>query len=328
MTGADYWDWSRTSDLATIDLELEQLGDPSQWTPKPGDAKYLDLLFESGVLYHERRILTNSQADAKIALEMFKRLMGQPRHEQYPRADEALFLQALEFEFLGREPEMQKSFIRIVQLYPQSRWIPWVYLALADYFFAKSRYAEASRLYEKVTQFRKTEVYAYALAQLGSCSMQPLVSGEPRYGRALAHFYQAIESTVQGRGGPDELATRLRRQTRHELVRAYAYAGKASKAEAFFTKIGRGPNAEDETVAMMEALAQAYFEIGLLVESTYMYKQLISLHPKDANVCEWARQVYDNARVSAQPQVIVREGEAYRRIAREASCPSLGDDTM
>ncbi|MGB1275737.1 MAG: tetratricopeptide repeat protein, partial [Nannocystaceae bacterium] len=224
---------------------------------------------------------------------------------------------------------------QVIQLYPQSRLVAFVYLVYAEDLYATKRYDLAERYYKKVAQFRDSEAYAYALFQLGHCKMQPLGSNQPEYKEALRYYHQAIQATMFGTGGgPKNLAVRLRRQARLALVPAFVNIGKPSKAHAFLAKLGRGPQTEDETVAMMEALARSYLDAGMVVESTYIYKQLLSRHNQHPDACGWASQIYDNAHRLGSKSLIEGEGREVRNFAQEPNrrddpqCARLVDEPM
>lgn len=230
------------------------------------------------------------------AVKLYKALVTTPQLSKYKRLDEALYFYAFELGQLKREQEMKDAYIRLIQDYPNSQYIPNAYLSFADYYFGQNKIGDALQLYEKVITFKDSPVYAYALYKMAWCHLNPVGTADPRYDLSLDFFVKTIQATLEGRAGSEANAKQLRRDARRDLVRAFVMAGKPSKAYEFFTKVGDGPK-EDENMSrkMMELLAVQYFGQGMYTESTYTYHKLQELFPEDPQTCEWQGRVVINA---------------------------------
>lgn len=237
-----------------------------------------------------------SKEASEQAVKLYKVLVTTPQLSKYKRLDEALYFYAFELGQLKREQEMKDAYIRLIQDYPNSQYIPNAYLSFADYYFGQNKIGDALQLYEKVITFKDSPVYAYALYKMAWCHLNPVGTAEPRYDLSLDFFVKTIGATLEGRAGSESNAKQLRRDARRDLVRAFVMSGKPSKAWEFFQKIGDGPK-EDENMSrkMMELLAVQYFGQGMYTESTYVYHKLQELYPDDAQTCEWQGRVVINA---------------------------------
>jgi TolA-binding protein len=245
------------------------------------------------------------------AARVYAALVNDPAFGTYQRMDEALYYYAFELGQLGEEQKMQMAYQQLINNYPESQFISQAYLAFADYYFGKGEIQSAVRLYEKVTEFKDSPVYAYALYKLAWCHLNPIGTAEARYDKSLNYFIETIKATTEGRAGSEANAKQLRRDARRDLVRAYVHASKPSKAWDFFGKWGKGPQAdEDDQRKMMGLLANQYFGEGKYVESTFVYKVLQKQYAGDAEVCEWQGRIVVNTLAEDNKDVQWRETSA------------------
>ncbi len=236
----------------------------------------------------------NASADA---VKVYAALVNKPQFAKYKRMDEALYFYAFELGQLERETDMQTAYLRLIREYPQSKYIPNAYLSFADFYYNKSQIKEALQLYQKIVDgYQDSPVYAYALYKMGWCYLNPVGTGEPEYEKSLDKFVSTVKATLEGRAGSEANAKQLRRDARRDMVKAYVHAGKPSKAEEFFKKIGNGPK-KDENMSrkMLELLASAYFGEGMYVESTATYKTLQASYDGDPMECSWQSSIVVNA---------------------------------
>ncbi|MCB9706031.1 MAG: hypothetical protein H6711_29500 [Myxococcales bacterium] len=312
----------------------------------PTDPEYADLLFrlsdhflekkayfelQSGALYEEIFVAEGkgqkdkakqlkakqaafekkSKEASEQAVRLYKALVTSPALSKYKRIDEALYFYAFELGQLGREAEMKDAYVKLIQDYPNSQYIPNAYLSFADYYFGKNQIGDALRLYEKVITFKDSPVYAYALYKMAWCHLNPVGTADPRYDLSLQYFVNTVKATLEGRAGSEGNAKQLRRDARRDLVQAYAQVGKPSKAWEFFQQIGDGPKKdEDMSRKMMELLAVRYFGGGFYTESTFIYKKLQETFPEDPQTCEWQGRIVINALATDNKEVQWQETAA------------------
>jgi TolA-binding protein len=245
------------------------------------------------------------------AVKVYSALVNKPQFSKYKRMDEALYFYAFELGQLERESEMQEAYLRLIREYPQSKYIPNAYLSFADFYYNKSQIKEALQLYQKIVDgYRDSPVYAYALYKMGWCYLNPVGTAEPEYAKSLEKFTETVKATLEGRAGSEGNAKQLRRDARRDMVKAYVHAGKPSKAQEFFEKIGDGPK-KDENMSrkQLELLAAAYFGEGMYVESTATYKGLQQKYNGDAMECTWQAAIVVNALASDDKVIQWKETE-------------------
>lgn len=274
------------------------------------------------------------------AVKLYEHLVTIPELAKYHRIDEALYFYAFELGQLGRAEEMKAAYVKLIQDYPNSKYIPNAYLSFADYYFGQNQIGEALKLYEKVITFKDSPVYAYALYKMAWCHLNPVGSADPRYDLSLQYFVDTIEATLKGQAGSDANAKQLRRDARRDLVQAYAQQGRPSKAWDFFSQVGNGPSKdEDMARSMMELLAVRYFGSGFYTESSFIYNELEQRFPEDPATCEWQGRVVINALATDKKDIQWKEtaklGDYWRKFrdgnyskAAKQKCHDETLDTM
>jgi TolA-binding protein len=139
------------------------------------------------------------------AVKVYKVLVSSPQLGKFKRLDEALYFYAFELGQLKREAEMKEAYIRLIQDFPNSQYIPNAYLSFADYYFGQSKIGDALQLYEKVITFKDSPVYAYALYKMAWCHLNPVGTADPRYDLSLDFFVKTIAATLEGRAGSEAM---------------------------------------------------------------------------------------------------------------------------
>ncbi len=244
----------------------------------------------------QRKFIKQAKSASESAVKLYKHLTEKQELQKYSRQAEALYFYAFELGQLKRETEMKAAYVKLIQNYPNSKYIPNAYLSFADYYFNNQQIAEALKLYEKVITFKDSPVYAYALYKMAWCHLNPIGTAEPRYDLSLQYFVNTIKATLEGRAGSEANAKQLRRDARRDMVQAYSQVGSTTKAWDFFTKYGNGPKKEEDmSRKMMELLAVRYFGSGKYTESTFVYKKLQDLYGDDPATCEWQGRIVINA---------------------------------
>jgi TolA-binding protein len=259
----------------------------------------------------QKRLQSEAKDASTKAARVYEALVQDPAFGTYKRMDEALYYYAFELGELGEEVKMQDAYKKLINNYPDSQFISQAYLAFADYYFGKGQIQNAVRLYEKVTQFKDSPVYAYALYKLAWCHLNPIGTAEAQYDKSLNYFVSTIKATIEGRAGSESAGKQLRRDARRDLVRAYVHASKPSKAWEFFEKWGVGPQKdENDARKMMELLANQYFGEGKYTESTFVYKRLQEVFSGDPDGCEWQSRIVVNSLATDNKEVQWNETKA------------------
>jgi len=260
----------------------------------------------------EKKSLQDKQAKAKKLSEQYlveavKAYMGARQFKKFGRMDEVLFKLAFLLQTVKREDQAREVFHELIKDYPNSKYIPDAYLSFAEFYFAKQEMDAALKFYERVEQFPNSNVYGYAVYKKGWCWIN---LGD--YKKALEIFVKVIKIAEGKKGGQWDA---LVRESKKDVVKAYARVGGPDKAWEFFRRVGG-----DYAPKMIEGLAEIYWEQGMFADSTMVLRQIISINPKSDRICEWQNKILRNTlssgKKSDQVQEIERLGAAYRMVSQ------------
>ena len=155
-----------------------------------------------------------------------------------------------------------------------SRFIAQAYLAFADYYYGKNEIQNAVRLYQKVTEFKDSPVYAYALYKLAWCHLNPIGTAEARYDKSLNYFVATIKATINYEKSLDTLPT----------TGVYIKLGKLSEKQKdlqsaieFYQKAVELDNGQ--TSAPLFRMAWVYQKQGEKEKGLDLLKQALEIEP-------------------------------------------------
>ncbi len=228
----------------------------------------------------------------KEAVTAYLALAGKQEFKGYARMDEALFFLAYTLQQAGRKPDAFKVYQRLTKDYPQSKFIPDAYLAIADQFFAENNLEEAERFYDKVLKFPKASVYAYALYK----------KGWVYYNQARAKDSYAAWSKVAELTQGKKKDAALNKASKKDCVRAYSEFGAADLAYKAFQRIDA-----DYALKMYQILGEFYLEQGKMDKVIFVHRDLMTMAPKDQLVCEWEYTVVRAMLTIGTPEQKVKE---------------------
>jgi tetratricopeptide (TPR) repeat protein len=206
------------------------------------------------------------------AIKVYKAIAENRKFRRYKRMDEALFFYAFTLQSAKYVDQSRTVFQKLIQDYPNSRYVPAAYLSFADYFFEQNDLVKAEKFYDKVLEFPKSSVYAYALYKKGWVYLN-----QARHQDALETFLQVAQKTER-----DKDKKVLNKAAKKDFVRAYAEIGKVQKAYQSFQRVD-----QDYAFNMLQILADLYLEQGKAEKAIYVYRELIGIEPKNKQVCEW-----------------------------------------
>lgn len=226
-----------------------------------------------------------------LASKAYAAMLQHPKFNKYPRADEVLFYLAYTLQQAGQKDLAFKAYQRLTKDFPNSKYIPNAYVAIADQYFKENNLTEAEKFYEKVIKFPKHEVYPYAL----------YMRGWVRYNQARPKDSYADWVTVAGlvKGRKDQS---LFRAARKDVVRAYAEFGDETIAYKAFQKID--PSGAEEMYAI---LGNFYLDQGKMAKVIYVFRDLMKMSPKSPSVCEWEYTVVRAMLTIGTPEQKVKE---------------------
>lgn len=210
------------------------------------------------------------------AIKVYAKIANNKNFKDYPRMDEALFYYAYTLDSAKRIDLSRKVYHQLITNYPNSKFIPQAYLAFADYFFETSNLTNAEKFYDKVLEFPKASVYAYAMYKKGWVYLN-----QDRPQDALETFFKVANITK----GKKSQAV-INKASKKDFVRAYAEVGRAEKAFQAFQRVDKG-----YAFNMLKILGSIYLDQGQAEKAIYTFRELIGVRPKDGSVCEWQGNV-------------------------------------
>lgn len=210
------------------------------------------------------------------AVKIYKAIAENPRFRNYNRIDEALFFYAYTLQQAKYTDEARKIYKRIIKDYPNSKFIPFAYLAQAEYYFNNNDLVNAERDYDKVLKFPKSSVYSYALYMKGW-----VYYNQARPQDSLETWFKVAQLTEK-----DKKQSALNRQAKKDFVRAYADVGKPELAYKAFQRVD-----PDYAFKMLGFLGEFYLAQGKAEKTIYVFRQMIDLNSQekklDKAICEW-----------------------------------------
>ncbi len=239
-------DWPKYAFLVAADLETgwhlqqaraSQLAD--KMTSAPPDRRAALDKQRLAALAQGKRMLARAVSLLATAVTL-------PAALRSPKLDEALFRLGTLYQQSGQPVEARRTFQHLIKDFPLSRFVPDAFLAFGDYFFEQNDMASARAFYEKVAQFPKARVYAYALYKTGWVDFN---LGDAT--KALQDFVATVAAST------DKTQATLHNAALKDLVLVYAKVGAPDKASAFFQRIAAG-----QARALLERLAEGYADDG------------------------------------------------------------------
>jgi tetratricopeptide (TPR) repeat protein len=226
-----------------------------------------------------------------LAAKAYAAMLRQPKFNKYPRADEVLFYLAYGLQHSGQMELAAKAYGRLVKDFPNSKFVPNAYVAIADQYFTEDNLSDAERFYDKVLKFPKHEVYPYALYKKGWVNFNQA--------REKESFTAWVEVVGLVKNKKDKS---LFRAARKDCVRAFAEFGDPTIALKAFQKIDKRGAME-----MYGQLGAFYLDQGKMDKVIYVFRDLMKLDPKNENVCDWEYTVTRAMLTIGTPEQKVKE---------------------
>ncbi len=185
---------------------------------------------------------------------------------------------------VGQRQEGLDIFRRLVAEFPQTPYVPQVLVHFGDYYFEEGDLYEALAAYQRAVEYPDSPVFTYASYKMGW-----VYFNLENYERALEEFLTVVE---RARSAPEGSADRsMLRQSRNDVVRAYARIGSPERALPFFQDIA--PDRSD-WLSMGETLAMYYGNQAEFATSNRMYRELINVNRDSIAVIEYQYEIVRN----------------------------------
>lgn len=189
--------------------------------------------------------------------------------------DQTLYYLAYEHELAKEYDEARDVYLRIINAWPKSKYVPHAYLAFGELYYNEAqgdptRWPLAQKAYEEVAAFPApaNALFGYAHYKLAYVHWN-----QGAHALALEHFKKVIANGRQYPNLPN--ATGLMNAARRDIVPVYATTGQAEKAYAFFKPLsGDSAGSSEKTFAMLEDLGQALMDTGHYAQAKVLYTNL------------------------------------------------------
>jgi cellulose synthase operon protein C len=299
-----YWERSRYYDRASVEKNdecyaFEQAGEANR--VRQCKAQVKDMLDEAARLREE---------SVKLYVDIIR---GFPNFKDL---DKVYFYLGTNLMEVGKQDQALDIFRRLIADFPQTEFVPNVLLYFGEYYFEKGDMRSALTAYRKVAEYPNSPVYSYSLYKTG-WTYYNLDDKQ----RALDEFLKVLE--VARRRPNDPNSNSLVRQTRNDIVRAYAHVGTPEQAIGFFQKVA--PERQD-WLGMGERLAVLYGDLANFGDSTRMYRQLISLNQESVKTIDYQYEIVRNqATVNAYARETIEELVRLMRLVQFADQGNFKD---
>lgn len=199
-----------------------------------------------------------------------KILQDCPAYEDY---DKTLFRLGRTYMEVKKPKQAARSFTRIIQEFPNSKWVPNAWFMVGEYYFnTKNEARKALRAYKRSAEYPKSSVFGFAVYKQGWCHIN---LGD--WKRALDKFRQVVtvsEDPSRGIGpGQREL---LRKEGLKDYVRAFSHIGSPRRAYRNFLRVG-GRKAVEK---MMHRLGQWYLSRDGHKDTITVYRAMLRRFPR------------------------------------------------
>ena len=222
--------------------------------------------------------------------------------------DEALARLGALLAISKRDAEAAQVYRRLVTDLPRSRYAAEAAVAVGEHAFAQADLALAETMYTLGLTAPGLAARTYARYKLGWVQFN-LGRGD----EAVASF-AAVATTAPS----DPQLTRLAREARKDLVRAYAVAGTAAGARAAFEQAAPGHGLD-----LLVQLGDLWLEQGRAGEARTIFDEALRLAPLDARQCAWQASLARGAEMLGDPARMVTELEhLHAALARMRKLPS------
>ena len=224
----------------------------------------------------QRRFQQESRKALIASIQVYAQIANNRAFRNYERMPEALFFYAYTLQSADYMEQARQVYRQLIQQYPDSKFVPFAYLAFADFFFEEEELARAEQFYDRVLEFPDAPVYAYAMYKKGWVYLNLDRSQE-----ALETFFQVARIT-EGK----EAQQTLNQNAKRDFVRAYADVGRSRQAYEAFQRVDRS-----YAFTMLQLLGDLYVDQGKAREAIFTFRELIRLRHRHERVCEWQYNV-------------------------------------
>jgi TolA-binding protein len=223
--------------------------------------------------------------DFRPAIELYDRILT--RHRGFARYDFVLYMKAYALTELGDAEGALALYHRIVDEFPQSRFVPDAYMAFAETRFANQDFARALPEFERVMTYRDSELYDMALFKSAWCLWRLNRTTE-----AATRFRQVLDLGAQSASLSAEQRRRLRdlqNEALDYLIQVFTEneGNSARDVFRFLQEIGGEQYAE----RVLTRLSLTYMDQARYDQGIDAYRLLLEMSPADPRAPQWQHQI-------------------------------------
>ncbi len=232
------------------------------------------------------RSKTPPAPDIELPLSLYDRILE--KHRDFDRYDLVLYVKAYALVEAGRTREALFAYRRIIDEFPQSRFLPDAHMAFAEWHFAGSfDYAAALAEYEEVLKHKESELSDLALFKSAWCLWKL-----GRTTAAATRFREVLDLSGRLRNVTGERRRRLlelQDEALEYLIQVFTEdeSNTAADLHGFLSQIG----GERYATKVLRRLSRAFFDQARYERAQQAYAMLLESEPDSPQAPEYQSQI-------------------------------------
>src|SRR5712692_8659804 len=228
----------------------------------------------------KEELSAKSKQFSTLAIDRYSDIVQ--KYKDYERTAEVLYVLGQNLMQAGEERRALVAYRRLVDKYKKSKFYPDALLAFGEYYFNSSKgkrdlLEKALSYYKQAASSPENQAYGFALYKQGWCpfNLADYQKAMDLFKAVVLYGEYAGDSAIEKDAGKSGKGT-LVKETRNDLVRAYARYGTPADAKAEFAKVASKP---DDRFLMLKQLSNLYYEDGKDREAALTFNSLIRDRP-------------------------------------------------
>jgi len=253
--------------------KAELLWELRNWEYLRERAKYNQCLEAAGKGTVDDKSCTEPAPDYVEAQVIYKEILQQ--YPAYERLDEVIYRLGRGLIDAKKGAEAVSYLQRLVQNYPNSKYLPDAHLALGEFFFEKEMLGAAQDSYGSVLKYKDPRLNDYAMYKLGW-----VLFNLSEYRESVNTFKAVVESSEKRVG--------FQNQAINDLVIVFAEIDGGWKEARDYLKAKKGDDFMYNKLGQMAGLYEAQGKDENAVE---IYEWFVQVKPDDSKVPQWAESI-------------------------------------
>lgn len=223
-------------------------------------------------------------ADVSVALALYDRILT--KHREFDRYDLVLYMKAFALMEAGRMGDALVEYKRILDEFPNSKFVPDSHMAFAESLFPHD-YAAALVRYQDVLRYPESELSDLALFKSAWCLWKLGKTTD-----AATRFRQVLDLDGKLAGVSADRRRRLlelQDEALEYLIQVFTEDERNTAADLHEFLAGIGGDKYAERV--LRRLSRAFFDQGRFARAIEAYSMLLTSQPNDPNAPQHQRQI-------------------------------------